>query len=323
MESDWLYQSLIWMYARGKLGKPDVKGELKISINDILKERRLSSVNTTYRDVQKLIDSSHTKYVRLKPELNQTPHIHITRPPPSLYTENITVVRQHPETTTLSKWVCCSWNYYLGMIRKDGLQCFPGKMIRCCSPEEADKCFPEAEVLLYCQDHVTPFKTVNGFVLTQNVPAKCITHIDQKRPHIEILRRYGFVVFNTDLSRVLLVKSRRGNWGFPKGKRELGETPIQCASRELTEETGLDYSILDTLENDPHHVVEMESLDDPVPSVGLFVAKLKSGHEILQPQPQVEDEIQDCQWIPVQEAVTYLSSHRKPLLEYIIRYILK
>ena len=69
--------------------------------------------------------------------------------------------------------------------------------------------------------------------------------------------------------------------------------------------------MLDTIEKDPHHVVEMESLDDPVPSVGLFVAKMKLGYQILQPQPQVEDEIQDCQWIPIQKAITNLSSHRK------------
>lgn len=33
-------------------------------------------------------------------------------------------------------------------------------------------------------------------------------------------------------------------WGFFKGKVEDGETRLQCAKRELLEETGLDYDIL-------------------------------------------------------------------------------
>ena len=39
---------------------------------------------------------------------------------------------------------------------------------------------------------------------------------------------------------VLLVhRPRYGDWTFPKGKRERGETDEECAVREVREETGL------------------------------------------------------------------------------------
>ena len=37
---------------------------------------------------------------------------------------------------------------------------------------------------------------------------------------------------------VVLVRSRRGEWGFPKGHLEAGETEEQAALREIFEETG-------------------------------------------------------------------------------------
>lgn len=37
----------------------------------------------------------------------------------------------------------------------------------------------------------------------------------------------------------LIVHHREGHWGFPKGHPNEGETPVQAASRELREETGL------------------------------------------------------------------------------------
>ena len=39
---------------------------------------------------------------------------------------------------------------------------------------------------------------------------------------------------------IFIVLQKNGNhWGFPKGKPEPNETPLECAKRELFEETGL------------------------------------------------------------------------------------
>ena len=43
--------------------------------------------------------------------------------------------------------------------------------------------------------------------------------------------------------KILLVQSRGKLWGPPKGTIEHGETEIECAIREVKEETGLDINI--------------------------------------------------------------------------------
>lgn len=40
--------------------------------------------------------------------------------------------------------------------------------------------------------------------------------------------------------QILVIKDGYGNWGFPKGHLEEGETPRAAALRECSEETGLD-----------------------------------------------------------------------------------
>lgn len=44
----------------------------------------------------------------------------------------------------------------------------------------------------------------------------------------------GILIYN---GRVLIVQSRGNKWGFPKGGFEQGECALQCAAREVLEET--------------------------------------------------------------------------------------
>lgn len=55
-------------------------------------------------------------------------------------------------------------------------------------------------------------------------------------PHFKV---YGAICISPN-NRILLVQGRKtGLWSFPKGHMESGETALQCATRELQEETGL------------------------------------------------------------------------------------
>lgn len=55
---------------------------------------------------------------------------------------------------------------------------------------------------------------------------------------------YGAVVFNKE-GKILVEKMALGHTSIPKGHIEKGETPYECALREIKEETGLEV-ILDT-----------------------------------------------------------------------------
>ena len=58
----------------------------------------------------------------------------------------------------------------------------------------------------------------------------------------------GVILFNKNLNKVLIVKSRGyynsgTRWGLPKGHLENNELPNECAMRELYEETGIKINI--------------------------------------------------------------------------------
>ena len=52
----------------------------------------------------------------------------------------------------------------------------------------------------------------------------------------------GILIYN---GRVLIIQSRANKWGFPKGGFEQGETAVQCAKREVYEETSFDIKFSD------------------------------------------------------------------------------
>lgn len=64
-----------------------------------------------------------------------------------------------------------------------------------------------------------------------------------KESETEGFRCYGVVTLAKfdGIWHSLMVHSNKGHWGFPKGKiekKKYGETKVQCAFRELFEETG-------------------------------------------------------------------------------------
>jgi 8-oxo-dGTP pyrophosphatase MutT (NUDIX family) len=63
-----------------------------------------------------------------------------------------------------------------------------------------------------------------------------------RKPRIHpdtVRRKAGVLVHDSDTDRILIVQSRGHLWGPPKGTTEEGESDLNCALRELTEETGL------------------------------------------------------------------------------------
>lgn len=62
----------------------------------------------------------------------------------------------------------------------------------------------------------------------------------------------GAILLNQDMDEVVLVKGwkKGANWSFPRGKINKGEKDLDCAIREVYEETGFDVREADLVKND-------------------------------------------------------------------------
>ena len=99
-----------------------------------------------------------------------------------------------------------------------------------------------------CDDSYVKERTLNEFA------SQMFRHIDFLREHVDFvdsvieewqnyksrIPTFGGIILNCTLDKVLLVKSAKGFWGFPKGKINEFEEPEECAAREVMEEVGLD-----------------------------------------------------------------------------------
>lgn len=99
---------------------------------------------------------------------------------------------------------------------------------------------------------VLSFLHVRG--LTKWEPERTVEYHDMFKDYLARIPVAGAIIIS-DCKHVLLVRGFRCNsWGFPKGKIDQGETLMDCALREVREETGLDLTLLINEE----HFVEMQ-----------------------------------------------------------------
>jgi len=115
----------------------------------------------------------------------------------------------------------------------------------------------------------------------------------------------GGIVFRRQedgVIRYLLIKDSYGNWGFPKGHLEEGESPADAALRETAEETGLG----DLQPRGPIRIIDWHFRFR-----GRFIHKFC--HFFLfespsdEPVPQQTEGITACRWCTLEEALEDLS----------------
>lgn len=130
---------------------------------------------------------------------------------------------------------------------------------------------------------------------------------------------FGIVPFLNEKGtwKVLLILHREGNhWGFPKGKANDGETPLQAATRELREETGLE--VVELLRENP--LIEQYQFrrrkDFIIKTVQYFPALVKGDLKI-----QLE-EIREAKWLTIPEAMSQLSFREaRHILQEFLRHL--
>lgn len=116
----------------------------------------------------------------------------------------------------------------------------------------------------------------------------------------------GVIVLNYDnrdkdnnISTVV-VKTHRGNYSYPKGKRKKGEEYLDTALRELEEETGIKQNMIDLLGDDGssecYYIDELSNKGNP--NVRYFVGVLKEqDHKFTFD----EEELESVEWITIDE----------------------
>jgi bis(5'-nucleosidyl)-tetraphosphatase len=112
-------------------------------------------------------------------------------------------------------------------------------------------------------------------------------------------RSYGIIPLKKEGRGVLvfMVCHKSGHWTLPKGHPEEGETPLECAKRELFEETGLTLSSLlsDTPFVENYQFLRKQKVVDK--RVEYFIGEV-TGKVSLQ-----SEEIQDGKWLTMDEAL--------------------
>ena len=108
----------------------------------------------------------------------------------------------------------------------------------------------------------------------------------------------GAVVFTKKDNKIsyVVVKSKEGVWGFPKGHNEPNESEEQTAIREIKEETSLDVKIIKGFRVTCEYKVPDEK--DTIKNLVLFLAEYKNQSITFQ-----KEELQDAKLMNFNEAI--------------------
>lgn len=127
-------------------------------------------------------------------------------------------------------------------------------------------------------------------------------------------RSFGIVpiAFGQNSAPVFLILRAYKNWDFPKGQAEHGETPLEAARREMTEETGIREFTLTWGEI---------SMDTEIYASGkvvtYFPAQVKKQAITLPVSAELgRPEHNEYRWASYQEAHTLLPARLVPVLDW-------
>lgn len=103
----------------------------------------------------------------------------------------------------------------------------------------------------------------------------------------------GIALLNKDLTKVLLVRGpESGTWSFPRGKISKDETDIECAIREVREETSFDAR---------QYVNENDALERTIGGKNFRIYLAKDVPEDFNFEPIVRCEIADIKWFNIKQ----------------------
>jgi 8-oxo-dGTP pyrophosphatase MutT (NUDIX family) len=117
-------------------------------------------------------------------------------------------------------------------------------------------------------------------------------------PATSLVPSANVVVTNDDGEILLIRRSDNGNWAFPGGAMDVGESLPDTAVRETAEETGIDVEItgLVGIFTDPRHVILYTSNGEVRQEFSIVFAARPVGGS-----PTTSAESTEVRWVPVAE----------------------
>lgn len=118
----------------------------------------------------------------------------------------------------------------------------------------------------------------------------------------------GIIVINSDAT--ILVRTKKGNYSFPKGKKEKNETSLETAYRECYQETGLIKANIKLI--DDYYLDEFS--DKGNIAIRYYVGYAIDKPTVLKFDP---DELESVEWIKISDAMQLgkLKDRRKEILK--------
>ncbi|WP_091655193.1 NUDIX hydrolase [Algoriphagus ornithinivorans] len=134
------------------------------------------------------------------------------------------------------------------------------------------------------------------------------------KSRFSIIKAAGGIV--TKKNQILLI-FRLGKWDFPKGKFEKGETPKECAVREVEEECAIHVKAGKPICNTWHTYTQNRK--SILKKTYWFAMECVSDAEM---KPQKEEGIDDIRWFPEAETKTALINSY-PSMRWLFKHFLK
>ena len=121
----------------------------------------------------------------------------------------------------------------------------------------------------------------------------------------------GGIIENEE--KKILFQFRRGKWDLPKGKLEDNEDIATCAIREIKEETGVTNVQIEqplcityhTYHQDGKHILKESHW---------FLMKAQKQNNL---SPQLEEDIEKCEWVPVDQLNPYMENTHASILDVV------
>ena len=98
--------------------------------------------------------------------------------------------------------------------------------------------------------------------------------------------------------RYVIVRGKKGFFGFPKGHMEAGETEQETALREIMEETGLSVQLIDGFRTEDEHPLIREGKPETIKKIIYFAAVYENQETHAQ-----ESEITEIRLMTYEEAM--------------------